>query len=297
MGVFKNGYGQVRSGWLILLLAIIIFIFQLLLVIPFLSSMGTNTNPLQSFFVGISTELAIFLGVVLVWVYVQKNPLKSIGLAGYGRGLKDLLWGLGIGVLSMSIIFLVLMGTEAIRVGNQWNNPQFSSSNLVYLVFFIAVGFCEEFLFRGYIMKTLEDRGNPRWFIYIFSSILFAVAHMGNMEVNAIALLNIFLVGLLFAYMFRVTGSLWLPIGFHISWNYTQGIVFGFPVSGNPVDSIYRTQMVVGQEWLSGGGFGPEGGILATILIGLCMITIWLYGKKLRPPMVQMKTKNNSIDG
>lgn len=225
-----------------------------------------------------------------------KKRLGAIGLHGNGTGWKDTFWGLGLGALSMLVIFIILLGTGAIRVGNGWKSPDFSSSNLVYLGIFIIVGFCEEFLFRGYLMKTLEDRGNSRWFIYILSSILFSVAHMGNMEINAIAVLNIFLVGILFAYMFRVTGSLWMPIGFHITWNYTQGIVFGFPVSGNPVDSIYHTQMVVGQELLSGGGFGPEGGILTTILIGLCMMITWIYGKKTQPPMVQMKYKKNLAD-
>jgi membrane protease YdiL (CAAX protease family) len=296
MGVFKNAYDQVRSGWLILLLAIMIIFFQLLLIIPFMEFGGTSSSPLRSFATGITTEVAIFLGVVFMWLFVQKNPLGEIGLRGNGTGWKDMFWGLGFGAFSMLVIFIILLGTEAIRVGNHWSSPDFSWSNLIYLAIFIAVGFCEEFLFRGYIMKTLEERGNSKWFIYILSSVLFSVAHMGNMEINSIALLNIFLVGLLFAYMFRVTGSLWMPIGFHISWNYTQGIVFGFPVSGNPVDSIYHTQMVVGQEWLSGGGFGPEGGILTTILIGLCMMVTWIYGKKTQPPIVQVKYKNNLAD-
>ncbi len=298
MGVFKNKYGQARSGWLIFLLGILIICFQLLLVIPFMKFWGTSSasSPLQSFVIGMSTELAIFLGVVFMWMFVQKKRLGAIGLHGNGTGWKDTFWGLGLGALSMLVIFIILLGTGAIRVGNGWKSPDFSSSNLVYLGIFIIVGFCEEFLFRGYLMKTLEDRGNSRWFIYILSSILFSVAHMGNMEINAIAVLNIFLVGILFAYMFRVTGSLWMPIGFHITWNYTQGIVFGFPVSGNPVDSIYHTQMVVGQELLSGGGFGPEGGILTTILIGLCMMITWIYGKKTQPPMVQMKYKKNLAD-
>lgn len=296
MGVFKNQYNQVRSGWLILLLAIIIFLIQLLLSIPFMKNIGTISSPLQSFALGMTTELALFLGVFIMWVLVQKKRLREIGLQGNGTGWQDAFCGLGLGALSMFVIFIILLGTGAIRVGNEWSNPDFSWSNLVYLVIFIAVGFCEEFLFRGYLIKTLEDRGNSSWVIYMVSSILFSLAHMGNMDINSVALLNIFLVGILFAYMFRVTGSLWMPIGFHISWNYTQGIVFGFPVSGNPVDSIYHTQMVVGQEWLSGGGFGPEGGALTTILIGLCMMVTWIYGKKTRPPLVEINYKNRLSD-
>src|SRR5688572_19802649 len=96
MGVFKNQYGQVRSGWLILLLGIILFFFQLLLAIPFMKLWGTG-----SFAIGMSTELAIFLGVVFMWVLVQKKNLGEIGLHGNGTGKKDILWGLGLGALSM----------------------------------------------------------------------------------------------------------------------------------------------------------------------------------------------------
>lgn len=300
MGVFKNKSGQTRSGWLILLLAILLFLFIFLfqfLVYFSIKIMDIElSQSTETFLLGMSTQIAMLLSVIVMWVFIQKNSLREIGLKGNGSGWKEFFWGFGLGAVSMLVVFLILLGTGAIRVGNGWNEPDFSSNILVFLVMFIFVGFTEEFLFRGYVMKTMEQRKNPMWFIFLFSSILFSFAHMGNMHINYIALLNIFLVGLLFAYMFRITGSLWMPIGYHISWNYTQGNIFGFPVSGNPVDSVYRTQMVVGQEWLSGGGFGPEGGFLVTILIGLGMLFTWIYGKKTTPPMVDLRYKNKPSD-
>jgi uncharacterized membrane protein YhaH (DUF805 family) len=85
MGVFKNQYNQVRSGWLILLLAIIILLIQLLLSIPFMKNIGTISSPLQSFALGMTTELALFLGVFIMWVLVQKKRLREIGLQGNGK--------------------------------------------------------------------------------------------------------------------------------------------------------------------------------------------------------------------
>lgn len=288
---FVNHSGKVRSGWLFLSASFLVFVFQFLLVTPFslylggkkedLSVIGLmDTHPFISAWFGMSIEVAMVLAVMIMWVYVQNSRMSAIGLAGNGTGWKNFGFGLMLGALSMFLIFMILWGTGSIRVGNNWYEPDFSWNNILYLVTFVTVGFSEEFFFRGYVIRTMEQREAPPWLIYGVSSLLFTAAHMGNMGISSLAIINLILVSLLFAFMFRMTRSLWMPIGFHISWNYFQGIVFGFPVSGNPVDSIYHSQMVFGHDLMSGGGFGPEGGVLTTILIGLCMMATWIYGKK-----------------
>jgi membrane protease YdiL (CAAX protease family) len=89
-------------------------------------------------------------------------------------------------------------------------------------------------------------------------------------------LLNIFLVGLLFAYMFYKSGSLWMPVGYHITWNFFQGNIFGFPVSGTEPSGIY-TIINTKDNLITGGGFGPEGGILATAVIIICALFVFIY--------------------
>lgn len=299
MGVFLGGSGKVRAGWLFLLAGFMVFGIQLLLITPFSLYLGVNRevlsivglmdhHPLIAAWFSVSMQVAMVFAVMLMWVLIQRRPLRQMGLAGQGAGWKNLAFGLGLGALSMLIIFLILWGTGSIRVGNDWMEPDLRWNNILYLLIFTLVGISEEFFFRGYVIRTLEDRKNPSWLIYGFSSVLFSFAHSGNTGISNLAFINLFLVGILFAYMFRVSGSLWLPVGFHISWNYFQGVVFGLPVSGNPLDSIYHSQMVVGHDLMSGGGFGPEGGVLTTILIGLCMMTTWLYGKK-------FTDRNNSL--
>lgn len=297
--MFRNGSGKVRSGWLFILAGLVALALQLLLITPFsiylkvknefLSMVGLMDNhPLIAAWFSVSMQVALVLAVILMWVLIQRRPLRKIGIAGLGSGWKDVSFGFFLGAIAMFLIFLILWGTGSIRVGNDWNQPDFRWNNLLFLITFIMVGFAEEFFFRGYVIRTLEERDNPSWFIYGLSSIIFSFAHSGNTGINNLAFINLFLVGILFAYMFRVTGSLWLPVGFHVSWNFFQGVVFGLPVSGNPLDSIYHSQMVVGHDLMSGGGFGPEGGVLTTLLIGLCMMTTWLYGKK-------FTDRNNSI--
>ena len=111
------------------------------------------------------------------------------------------------------------------------------------------------------------------------SALIFSIAHGLNPNVSILGLVNIALVGILFAYMFDVTKSLWLPIGYHITWNYFQGNVFGFAVSGTSPNGIYVVEIAEGRDWLTGGAFGLEGGLAATLLILLGFIATRLYAK------------------
>ena len=118
---------------------------------------------------------------------------------------------------------------------------QFSVFTISFLLLFILVGFSEEMFFRGYVMSTMASRGNKKWVIYVASALIFSIAHGLNPNVSILGLVNIALVGILFAYMFYATNSLWLPIGYHITWNFFQGNVFGFAVSGmTPTWNLWR---------------------------------------------------------
>ena len=97
-------------------------------------------------------------------------------------------------------------------------------------------------------MSTMESRGNPKWLIYVISAVVFSLAHGMNPNVGIFGLVNIALVGILFAYMFDATKSLWLPIGYHITWNYFQGNVFGFAVSGTTAHGMYAIYAKMGMR-------------------------------------------------
>src|SRR5690606_39614618 len=91
------------------------------------------------------------------------------------------------------------------------SSPHITMFTFSYLILFIFIGFFEEMFFRGYVMKTMADRGNKRWVIYVVSALVFSIVHGANPNVSIFGLINIALVGLLFAYMFDVTRSLLLP--------------------------------------------------------------------------------------
>jgi uncharacterized protein len=131
----------------------------------------------------------------------------------------------------------------------------------------IGFGFAaalEELLFRGYMFQTLAQ-GITLFPAMILFSALFAVAHASNPSASLLSSVNVFLAGVWLSFAYIKTRSLWLPIGLHWSWNFSQTTVFGFPTSGiSFADRRLLNQVVTGPDWITGGGFGPEGGVLAT---------------------------------
>ena len=292
--MFKNQLGQVRAGWIILLAFIAMLIGQQLFALPgailFIFtevsfSEGFNTSDIMA---TLDSHPWIFLlingggtvGTILItyllWRFINKGTLKQLGFRG---SLKDLWFGLFLGAISITLIFILLMATANVTLMNPLSSPQFSVFTLSFLIMFILVGVSEEMFFRGYIMSTMASRGNNKWVIYVASALIFSIAHGLNPNVSILGLVNIALVGILFAYMFDATNSLWLPIGYHITWNFFQGNVFGFAVSGTAPNGIYGLEIAEGRDWLTGGAFGLEGGLLATLLILLGFIATRLYSK------------------
>lgn len=290
--MFKNQSGQVRAGWLILLTFAAMLIVQQLFSLPGILLLFFTEVPSSSYQDVLSALDAhpwIFLlmqgggtvgGILttfLLWRFMNKRTMKQLGFRG---SLNDLWFGLFLGALSITMIFLVLLATANVTLLNSWSSPQFSLFTVTFLILFVLVGVFEEMFFRGYIMSTMESRGNKKWVIYVASAMIFSAAHLANPNVSLIGLVNIALVGILFAYMFDATKSLWLPIGYHITWNYFQGNVFGFAVSGTTPNGIYGVEVAEGRDWLTGGAFGLEGGILATVLILAGFIATRFYTKR-----------------
>lgn len=289
--MFKNNKGQFRAGWLIIVAFIIMFAGQIVLTIPgfifIFFSQAVVEEGGMSFEIDASNQMIFLLtnglgtvggliATLVVWRFINKQTFARMGLRWHG---KDLLFGLLLGAISITVIFFILYGAGQVTLLNSLLSPDFSMFTWLFLLLFIAVGLFEEIFFRGYIISTMASRNNNKVFIYIASALIFSIIHGTNPNVTIIGLVNIALVGLLFAYMFDVTKSLWLPIGYHITWNFFQGNVFGFAVSGLAPNGIYQLELHEENEIFTGGAFGLEGGLLATILIGVSFIVTYFYGK------------------
>jgi hypothetical protein len=139
---------------------------------------------------------------------------------------------------------------------------------------------------RGYHLRNLaeglcSERISPRAAVLLATLIsagVFGLLHAGNDNATVISSINVALAGCMLALGLLWTGELALPIGLHISWNFCQGNVFGFPVSGNPMPTRVFAVVQGGDPMLTGGAFGPEAGVigLVAMAVGAGLIAAWL---------------------
>ena len=128
---------------------------------------------------------------------------------------------------------------------------------------------------RGYHLQTIASGTDLFWGV-VLSSTVFSLLHIFNDGANWASVAGIFFAGVLFAYAYIRTKQLWLPIGMHIGWNFFEGVVFGFPVSG--LDTYALTRITVqGPEIWTGGVFGPEAGLIVLPSLVLGAVLIYLY--------------------
>jgi len=142
---------------------------------------------------------------------------------------------------------------------------------------FIIVALEEEFHYRGYGLYTLSQ-GMGFWPAAILLSAIFGFSHLGISGENWLGVFNASMGGLLFCLLLRRSGNLWMPIGFHASWDWTQTYFYGVPDSGHSLPGHLLNGNFLGPTWLTGGTVGPEGSVLLTLLLVLFWLCVsaWL---------------------
>lgn len=277
--IFYNSEPRLRTGWRILgnLLLLIVFILLLNLLLFLLPLI------LRKFSLVISawlTMIAITMAVYFSRRWFDRRSFVSLGLFWNSRAVQDLFVGLGIAALIMTIIFSTEWALGWIGVdGVLWQRKLWSAvlvDLILWLLFYIAIGWYEELLNRGYWLQNIADGLNLFWGVLI-SSVVFGLSHLFNANISPIAILWLMVISLFLAYGYLATHALWLPIGLHIGWNFFQGPVFGFPVSGTTSNGLIIQKHITGHSLLTGGTFGPEAGLI--LLVGLIVGTglIWGY--------------------
>lgn len=148
---------------------------------------------------------------------------------------------------------------------------------LLFLGGYVIQGMAEELLCRGYIMLAIA-RKNEIWTAVIFSSLIFAFMHISNNGFGVIPMINLFLFALFEAIYFLTTDNIWGISAIHTTWNFVQGCILGFDVSGEALmPSVFRFSCS-NTTVLSGGQFGPEGGMIVTV-VTIVSIGLLLYKK------------------
>lgn len=193
------------------------------------------------------------------------------------KALKHLGMGLGAGLLIFSLAVAVAAVFGVYRI----TGPGDASDLLPALIgptLFAAVS--EELIFRGILFRWIEDFGGS-WMALLLTSALFGAAHLHNPNSSVIAAVGIaFEAGVMLGAAYMLTRSLWMPMGLHAAWNFTQGEIFDIPVSGTNVHG-FVTARLTGNPLLTGNGFGLEASLIAIViatLFGLWLL--WLAVRK-----------------
>ena len=265
---------RLRAGWR-LLPQLILYILLSIVFFDISSALGHKSS-VSSILERVMDCLAITCSVYLVRRWVDKRSFESLGVKISRQTLIDIFAGIGITFLMMATIFSVMLGLNWLTFnGFAWQFDPIStvlSSVCTFFIVFLLVGWNEELFSRGYQLQTIASGLNLFWGA-VLSAAVFGVIHLRNPHATWVSTAGIFFAGILFAYAYIRTRQLWLPIGLHIGWNFFEGVVFGFPVSGLGIYPLAHIQ-VVGPELWTGGPFGPEAGliILPSMMLGGLLI-------------------------
>ncbi len=267
-----------RAGWRIAMLMAIFVGANAVITGPFMVMMKEIPGlPYNT----IATGLAYIMLTLSTWTvlrFVDKRPFHSVGLSFKANWGKELFQGLLFGASMMSLIYLIEYSAGMVVI--EFHDLTMQQSVMIFfnsISLYIIVGYGEELMFRGYIFQTFAE-GTNKLIATMTLALLFAVAHIGNPNVSVFGIINVGLAGIWLSMAYFKTGALWLPIGLHISWNFFQGFVYSYPVSGtSSPNSQIGSAIVSGPEWITGGTFGPEGGILATVMLILCSLMIYKW--------------------
>lgn len=206
MSFFKNKDNDVRVVWKIGIVLLVFFVATIILsiIISFCYTIAATlssgiTDPVAlteklmndkylTAISGIAQNVVMILTVILFWKVFDKKPLRDMGLSSIRHGMKDMVYGLIFGAISISAIFFVLLLTGQIYVTNEFLKPNISWFLLTDLILMVFVGFGEEIFSRGYCMTILKKSGIA--LVYIIPNVIFALLHISNNDVSILPLIG-----------------------------------------------------------------------------------------------------------
>lgn len=254
------------------------------------TSASGGAGPLNPFSLwgALATLVATLIALWLSQRMARGQSLLDLGLRPYKQLPFDLFLGLLLGPLLFAVIFQ-LESLLGYLVGV--NGPNFNWSELAqWFLVFLCVAVSEELVVRGYFLQIINEvwGGLPA---VVITSVFWGFAHLLNPRATLLGVFNIIVVGLVFAYAYNITGRLWLPIAFHFSWNFAEGSIFGFPVSGYTVNNPIFETFVNGPSEMTGGLFGPEGGLVSLLAIILGGLILFGWERSRRTPQPEDSNK------
>ena len=259
-----------------------------LLGVPLLCMMAVNggfmekftTTPLMAIAVTIAMAglgFAFYTGFVR---FIERRPVNEFALLQFPRELGIGLL-VGAGLYTGAVLVLMVLGVYRI----EGLNP--ISSMIPAIALALSSGVFEELLFRGALFRVVEEWLGS-WISLVVSSFVFGFVHMLNPAATLTGALFISVeAGLLLAAAYMVTRRLWMSMGFHMAWNYTQSAVFSGVVSGAVSEPGLIKPVIKGPDFLTGGSFGLEASVVAFVLctgVGVVLLIMAVRRGHIVPP-------------
>jgi uncharacterized protein len=290
---------RLRSGWrvaiFLLLSPILIQALQAVIV-----KLTRASLPAEAARFSVGAEMILTYAVLVGWTlldswfclrFFDRLSFAALGLAFYRGWLRDVLLGSAVAALMVAgVVALQMLGGGTRLMANPmvWKAVEGGGWAVdlagvgivagrvgVALLFLILAAAFEELLFRGYPFQTLL-RDVPPVVPILILSLFFGVMHLDNPSGTIFSTINTALAGVWLAVAYLKTRALWFPTALHFMWNWTMGAFFGLPVSGyNFTPSPVLMATSDEPRWLTGGGYGCEGGAAATVILAAATVLIW----------------------
>lgn len=233
--------------------------------------------------------LAAFGAAWILQRLIERRAGVDLGFPLTRRAAREAAGGIAAGLLAVAAVIAVLSLAGVYRwTGEAGSAAGWAGTVVVSLAAFAIPAAAEEAVFRGYLLESLAAAAGPAAAVAI-TSVLFALVHGGNPGVGPWSFANLLFAGVLLAVAVLRTGTLWLATGVHLGWNWAMAGPLDLPVSGiDPYDAPFYDAIPAAPAWISGGAFGPEGGLAGTlaacVALGL-ILRLTRPGAPLAPPL------------
>lgn len=285
--IIRDRHGSLRNGWWILAFLVLFLASQPIYrvvskAIQHQGYEGAWLAPLPVLFLTLVTYACLRL---------RREGLSAVGLRTDFTWARQLFYGAALGMALIGLVTGLIVAAGGVRFSL---DPTRSLNALAMGTWMFAWAvLLEELLFRGFVFQRLVD-GIGAWPTLLGMGLLFAIAHWGNPGMEgptlAWATLDTALGAILMGLAYLRTRSLALPIGIHFGWNWAQGALLGFDVSGFDQAGWLLPELLAKPQWLTGGAFGPEASVFAVLVDAVAVVLMWRWkgSAKTRPDVSSM---------
>jgi len=225
--------------------------------------------------------IAITFGIIAIQNWRKQNlpfrtRLKLFGFDLKTSVMREVSVGFSISTIAICSVFVIEWSFGILEI----TAFRFDIEELIKVLPIFAVGaVVEEFIYRGMMLSGILVLWSKKWLAVVCTAVLFGLIHIGNPNATELTVISTSLGGVMYALAYLWSERLWMPIGLHFAWNFIQGFILGFPVSGFAVNGIIE-QTTTGDAIITGSTYGPEGGLIGISARVVVILLLFVWYKK-----------------